>query len=86
MDGRGIRTHDQRPMILPTTPFAKALVRWAVDIRLTNRFRTQTKPYNMLSHCLTSLPCSFLVVRCVATSSSYYYHIIIHCCYGTAFL
>ena len=24
--GREIRTHDQRPMVLPTTPFVKALI------------------------------------------------------------
>ena len=35
--GREIRTHDQRPMVLPTTPFVKALVRWATGKRLTNR-------------------------------------------------
>ena len=35
--GREIRTHDQRPMVLPTTPFVKALVHWATCKRLTNR-------------------------------------------------
>ena len=35
--GREIRTHDQRPMVLPTTPFVRALVRWATSKRLTNR-------------------------------------------------
>ena len=35
--GREIRTHNQRPMVLPTTPFVKALVRWATGKRLNNR-------------------------------------------------
>ena len=37
MGGREIRTHEQRPMVLPATPFVKALVRWATCKRLTNR-------------------------------------------------
>ena len=32
-----IRAHDQRPIVLPTTPFVKALGRWATSKRLTNR-------------------------------------------------
>ena len=35
--GRKIRTHDQRTIVLPTTPFVKALVRWATGKRPTNR-------------------------------------------------
>ena len=47
--GREIRTHDQRPIHdLSTTPFVKALVRWAAGTKV-NRSPTQTKPYNTLS-------------------------------------
>ena len=35
--GREIRTQDEGPMVLPTTPFGKASVRWATGKRLTNR-------------------------------------------------
>ena len=35
--GREFESHVQRPMVLPTTPFVKALVRWATGKRLTNR-------------------------------------------------
>ena len=55
--GLELRTHDQRPMVLPTTPFVKALICWATGKRLTNRLSKlslitlfpplQTKPYQI---------------------------------------
>ena len=35
--GCEIRTHDERPMVLPSTSFVKALVPWATGKRLTHR-------------------------------------------------
>ena len=80
-DGHEIRTRDQRPMVLPPTPFAKALVRWATGKRLTDR---PGEPHSPPPHPedKKKVPASFLhALECVmdvSKASNLKYKVFLH--------